>query len=505
MKAAACCPIRATFSRWRAATGVTAAQQWNYFDTVQYEAGGGIVSNIPAGALTITETQSSTSVPGRNVIAAAVFTPALSSGTWNGATNGNWSLSSSDNNWSGTPYSDAGSVTFPDISGKPAQNITITAGGVRPSSITFLNTTTAYAFSGGPIAGAAVVALNGLGNVTFSNSNSYFGGTTIGGGTLTAGNNAALGSGQVTVNAPGTLSFIAAGPSINGLSGGGNVVLGSTASTNLSFSTGGNSTFSGAISEAAAGLGSLTMAGSGTQTLSGSNTYSGGTTINAGTLISASQHSLGSGPIVAQRRHAGRRRTGELQQQPFPRRHVARDRRRWSRDFHRQHGPRRSAHVARRCGHGRHVGRSRQRWRDGADRHRERRRRRGADRHEHLYGRHEVSGERRQPAGGRAELHGPRPGDRTAGQAPRHPEQRQFASDLRLNGLHDLRSGLRQRRHACRQQQRFDHRRHALAGVANAAISLAGSNNYPIAAGQTLNLGNQRLHADRQPGPRLQQ
>ena len=29
----------------------------------------------------------------------------------------------------------------------------------------------------------------------------------------------------------------------------------------------------------------------------------------------------------------------------------------------------------------------------------------------------------------------------------------------------------------------------ALAGVANAAISLAGSNNYPIAAGQTLNLG----------------
>ena len=118
------------------------------------------------------------------------------------AHNGNWSLSSSDNNWSGTPYSDAGSVTFPDISGKPAQNITITAGGVRPSSITFLNNTTAYAFSGGPIAGAAVVALNGLGNVTFSNSQLLLRRHDDGGGTLTAGNNAALGSGQVTVNAP---------------------------------------------------------------------------------------------------------------------------------------------------------------------------------------------------------------------------------------------------------------------------------------------------------------
>ena len=131
--------------------------------------------------------------------------------------------------------------------------------------------------------------------------NTFQGGTAVTGGTLTAANNAAFGSGPLSVGSSGTANFPTASPSIGGLAGAGSVVLGNGTSGNtnlivnvLSSST--NSAFSGVISEAAAGQGSLTKTGSGMLTLSGGNTYTGGTTVGNGLLV-AGASSLGSGPL----------------------------------------------------------------------------------------------------------------------------------------------------------------------------------------------------------------
>ena len=99
--------------------------------------------------------------------------------TWTGSANGSWSLARSDANWSGpaTAYSDGTPVTF-SYSGA-SHNVTIVAGGVQPAGVTFTNTATRFCFSGGAISGRATVTLNGSGNVTFINANTYTGGTTI--------------------------------------------------------------------------------------------------------------------------------------------------------------------------------------------------------------------------------------------------------------------------------------------------------------------------------------
>ena len=136
----------------------------------------------------------------------------------------------------------------------------------EPSAVTFANT----------ISGSGTVTQNGPGTVTFTDNatNTYSGGTTIAGGTVSLGdgstNTGTLGSGQVTNNSA------------------------------LVFNEPSAVTFGNAIS----GTGTVTQSGPGTVTFTdnGSNSYSGGTTIASGSTLtlgdgSANTGTMGSGAV----------------------------------------------------------------------------------------------------------------------------------------------------------------------------------------------------------------
>ena len=133
--------------------------------------------------------------------------------------------------------------------------------------------------------GASLVKV-GTGTLTLSGANTYTGGTTINGGTLSisADNNLGDAAGPLALNG-GTLQITAAG-----------VTLSPTRAVSLGA---GGGTFdvtqSANISSGVSGAGGLTKTGAGTLALGGANTYSGGTTVNAGTLQLLPGASLGAG------------------------------------------------------------------------------------------------------------------------------------------------------------------------------------------------------------------
>ena len=133
--------------------------------------------------------------------------------------------------------------------------------------------------------------------LTLTASNNYSGGTIVSGGAVTAANNAALGTGPLSLASGATANFPTANPAIVGLSGAGSVVLGSPPSTPaiLTINSNANSTFSGVISEAQ-GPSNIVKSGPNSLTLSGNNTYTGYTTVAAGTLV-AGVSSIGTGQL----------------------------------------------------------------------------------------------------------------------------------------------------------------------------------------------------------------
>jgi autotransporter-associated beta strand protein len=153
----------------------------------------------------------------------------------------------------------------------------------------------APAFSG-VLSGAAGLSLFGGGLLTLSGSDTYSGGTTLSGnGTTILLNSAwALPNSTLTLGASTGLAFNTAYGTIftfylGGLSGDGSGSLTDSYDNSLTLLVGGNgtnTTYSGALSDAAlaGGIGSLTKAGSGTLVLCGSNTYSGLTSVNGGSL-----------------------------------------------------------------------------------------------------------------------------------------------------------------------------------------------------------------------------
>ncbi|WP_219999496.1 fibronectin-binding autotransporter adhesin ShdA [Salmonella enterica] len=110
------------------------------------------------------------------------------------------------------------------------------------------------------LSGSGSLVKTGTGELTLSGDNSYSGGTTITGGTLTADHADSLGSGDIDNS--GVLQV-----------------------------------GEGELKNTLFGSGSLVKTGTGELTLSGDNTYSGGTTISGGTLIAANVNALGSGDI----------------------------------------------------------------------------------------------------------------------------------------------------------------------------------------------------------------
>ncbi|ECI6126881.1 fibronectin-binding autotransporter adhesin ShdA [Salmonella enterica subsp. enterica] len=111
------------------------------------------------------------------------------------------------------------------------------------------------------LSGTGSLVKTGTGELTLSGDNTYSGGTTITGGTLTADNADSLGTGAVANN--GVLQV-----------------------------------GDGELKNTLSGTGSLVKIGTGELTLNGDNDYSGGTTIDDGVLIADNADSLGTGAVA---------------------------------------------------------------------------------------------------------------------------------------------------------------------------------------------------------------
>ena len=133
------------------------------------------------------------------------------------------------------------------------------------------------------ISGAGGVTKTGGGTVVLSHANSYQGATNVSTGTLRTGAIGALPS-TTDVTVQTTLDLAGYNQTINSLSGGGSVALGSAQLTV------GSGTFAGPISGTS---GSLSKTGAGTLTLTGTNSYTGATSVAQGILLVNGQHNNG--------------------------------------------------------------------------------------------------------------------------------------------------------------------------------------------------------------------
>ncbi|EHR4616092.1 fibronectin-binding autotransporter adhesin ShdA [Salmonella enterica] len=173
------------------------------------------------------------------------------------------------------------------------------------------------------LSGSGSLVKTGTGELTLSGDNSYPGGTTIIGGTLTADHADLLGTGAVANSGvlqvgegelentlSGSGSLVKTGTGELTLSGdnsysGGTTIIGGTLTADHADSLGTGAVANsgvlqvgeGELENTLSGSGSLVKTGTGELTLSGDNSYSGDTTIADGTLIAANVNALGSGNI----------------------------------------------------------------------------------------------------------------------------------------------------------------------------------------------------------------
>ncbi|EBP8881630.1 fibronectin-binding autotransporter adhesin ShdA [Salmonella enterica subsp. enterica] len=174
------------------------------------------------------------------------------------------------------------------------------------------------------LSGSGSLVKTGTGELTLSGDNSYSGGTTITGGTLTADHADSLGTGTIANSSvlqvgegelentlSGTGSLVKTGTGELTLSGdntysGGTTITGGTLTADHADSLGSGDIDNsgvlqvgeGELENTLSGAGSLVKTGTGELTLSGDNSYSGGTTISDGTLIADHADSLGTGAIA---------------------------------------------------------------------------------------------------------------------------------------------------------------------------------------------------------------
>ncbi|EDV0513459.1 fibronectin-binding autotransporter adhesin ShdA [Salmonella enterica subsp. enterica] len=174
------------------------------------------------------------------------------------------------------------------------------------------------------LSGSGSLVKTGTGELTLSGDNSYSGGTTITGGTLTADHADSLGTGTIANSSvlqvgegelentlSGTGSLVKTGTGELTLSGdntysGGTTITGGTLTADHADSLGSGDIDNsgvlqvgeGELENTLSGAGSLVKTGTGELTLSGDNTYSGGTTITGGTLTADHADSLGTGAIA---------------------------------------------------------------------------------------------------------------------------------------------------------------------------------------------------------------
>ncbi|EIN7505228.1 fibronectin-binding autotransporter adhesin ShdA [Salmonella enterica subsp. enterica serovar Dublin] len=173
------------------------------------------------------------------------------------------------------------------------------------------------------VTGGGQIVKSGSDELIVTGDNTYSGGTTIIGGTLTADHADSLGSGDIDNSGvlkvgegdlentlSGSGSLVKTGTGELTLSGGndysgGTTIIGGTLTADHADSLGTGAVANsgvlqvgeGELENTLSGSGSLVKTGTGELTLSGDNSYSGATTITDGTLIAANVNALGSGNI----------------------------------------------------------------------------------------------------------------------------------------------------------------------------------------------------------------
>ncbi|EBZ9623916.1 fibronectin-binding autotransporter adhesin ShdA [Salmonella enterica] len=174
------------------------------------------------------------------------------------------------------------------------------------------------------VTGGGQIVKSGSDELIVTGDNTYSGGTTIIGGTLTADHADSLGSGDIDNSGvlkvgegdlentlSGSGSLVKTGTGELTLSGGndysgGTTIIGGTLTADHADSLGTGAVANsgvlqvgeGELENTLSGSGSLVKTGTGELTLSGDNTYSGGTTIADGTLTADHADSLGTGAIA---------------------------------------------------------------------------------------------------------------------------------------------------------------------------------------------------------------
>jgi autotransporter-associated beta strand protein len=154
------------------------------------------------------------------------------------------------------------------------------------------NTSTLFA---GTISGTGGLTKIGSGVFTLAASSNYAGTTSIKGGTLKLGNSGALGASGLFLTG-GLLNLNGNSITVPTLDGTGGAISDLAATAGLSKLTVANSgTFAGSIQDGGSRQLALHMAGGGTLTLSGTNGYTGGTFVDSGTLIVTNPGALADG------------------------------------------------------------------------------------------------------------------------------------------------------------------------------------------------------------------
>jgi autotransporter-associated beta strand protein len=226
---------------------------------------------IDAGTLVIGTGGTTGSVVGNIANAGSVRFNRLDASTYDGAISGTGSLTklgpgmltlTGSNSYSGGTTISGGTLSIGD-SGTTGW----ITGDITNNGLLRFNRSDAVTY-GGVISGTGSLAKLGPGMLTITGSNSYSGGTTISGGTLSIGDS-------------GTTGWIVGDITNNG---------------SLRFNRSDAVTFASVIS----GTGSLTKLGPGMLTLTGSNSYSGATTISGGILQVTNASALASTPVTVE-------------------------------------------------------------------------------------------------------------------------------------------------------------------------------------------------------------
>jgi autotransporter-associated beta strand protein len=186
-------------------------------------------------------------------------------------------------------------IALQDTAGNP---VALTVG--ENGSDNNISPTTTYS---GVLSGPGSLTKVGTGGMlTLAGPNTYSGGTTVTAGTLQLGNAQGLGTGGLTMSAPGVLDLNGYSATAASLSGASGTITDSSAGpgpTTFTVQQNVNTTYSGVLADGPNASLAFVKAGNGRLTLSASNGYSGGTTVSGGTLQLGNPNALGSGGLTA--------------------------------------------------------------------------------------------------------------------------------------------------------------------------------------------------------------